>query len=361
MAQRTYQSPHLPHKAKGERHRLNVRSQVALVIALLSFLPNLMLVLILLLPAFREVSPLQASLWPSIALWMLVLALLSAAIGYLLSRQLLAPLTRLSVQIDALRRRERGARGKLPVDEDEPAETLALKQSFNDLLAQVGLEQSRRGSFMATLMHDLKTPLIAANNLLGVVRDSDTLSREERVHLVSQILQENRSLIALVQKMVDAHKFEREDVPLKKERCELGHLLAGVVERVRPLAEEKGIVMLVRGNATVTVDPRELERALYNLVSNAVRYARQQIKIDIYAGVIRLSDDGPGLPAPLEQLAQPFNAQPVDIAGKRYTAGTGGLGLFISRRIIEAHGGRLVSEMTSSKGTVLLIYLGQTA
>ena len=67
----------------------------------------------------------------------------------------------------------------------------------------------------------------------------------------------------------------------------------------------------------------------------------------------------PGLPAPLEQLAQPFNAQPVEIAGQHYTAGTGGLGLFIARRIIEAHGGRLVTETTGPSGTVLLAYLQQ--
>ena len=170
-------------------------------------------------------------------------------------------------------------------------------------------------------------------------------------------MSENKRLTELVQGMVDAHKFERDDVPLKRERLELSPLVAGVLERVRPLAEERGLTLTLRGEARAVADARELERALYNLLGNAVRYARSNIAVEIFSGMIRLQDDGPGLPAPLETLAQPFNAQPVDIAGERYTAGTGGLGLFIARRIVEAHGGRLVTERTGPQGTVFLVYL----
>src|SRR5690606_41446175 len=66
----------------------------------------------------------------------------------------------------------------------------------------------------------------------------------------------------------------------------------------------------------------------------------------------------PGLGAPLDELAQPFNDQGVSIAGKRYAAGAGGLGLFIARRVLAAHGGRLVAESSGPRGTALLAYLG---
>ncbi|HNR00705.1 MAG TPA: ATP-binding protein, partial [Trueperaceae bacterium] len=96
-----------------------------------------------------------------------------------------------------------------------------------------------------------------------------------------------------------------------------------------------------------------------NLVSNAGRYARSEVRLEVFNNMVRVQDDGPGLPAPLEQLAQPFVGRTVEIAGKEYAGGTGGLGLFIARRVLEAHGGRLVCEASGPNGTVLLAYFGQ--
>ncbi len=339
---------------------LGLRAQVALVIAVLSFLPNLVIMLMLFLPIYGQLAETDKALWLPIGLWLLLVALLSTGIGYLLSRQLLLPLTRLSMHIDRLRRNmDRLARAQVAVATDDPREIVELKTSFNELFQQIKQEQSRRSSFSATLMHDLKTPLIAASHLLAVVRDSDDLSKEERIDIVNQLLYENQNLVELVQKMVDAYRFEREDVPLRRESREVSELMKTVIMRVQPIAEKQGVTIELSGQATAMVDAHELERALYNLLSNAVRYANKGIKVEIFPNLIRIVDDGPGLPDKLEHLAQPFNSQPIDIAGKRYNAGTGGLGLFISRRIIEAHGGRLVTESTGSKGTVLLVYLGQ--
>lgn len=340
-------------------HTLSLRTQVAFVIAGLSFLPNLVMIVFFLLPTYRRIPEAERGLSLTLVIWLVVLVALSAIIGYVLSRQLLSPLLRLNSEVNALKyaSQQSLAQAQLPVRSSEPRETLALTYSFNELLRQVRLEQSRRRSFMATLMHDLKTPLVAANHLLGVIRDNDVLTREKRVELVDQIFRENRRLIELVQKLVEAHRYERDEVPLVPEPTDLRDLADVVLERARPLAEERNIELICRGNAQAEVDPKELERALYNLVSNAVRYARSSIKLELYAGLIRLSDDGPGLPAPLEQLAQPFNAQPVTIAGQNFTAGTSGLGMFIARRIIEAHGGRLTTEASGPSGTVLLIYL----
>jgi signal transduction histidine kinase len=343
------------------RPNLSLHAQVALVIAVLSFLPNLVLVLTVFGPTLGRLEEADARLWLPLGLWLLAVAGLSGGIGYLLARQLLKPLSRMGQQIAALRRRaERLAGAKLPIEANEPQETLELKASFNDLLSQVSLEQSRRSAFMATLVHDLKTPLIASGHLLAVVRDTDSLPKHERIELIGQVLRENQGLLELVQKLVDAYKLEHEDVVLKRESVQLSALVESVLARVQPLAESRGVALKCEGQARAEVDPQELGRALYNLVSNAVRYARSAIEVTLYPGLIRLADDGPGLPAPLEHLAQPFNSQPIEIAGQRFTAGTAGLGLFLARRIVEAHGGRLVTESSTSKGTVLLVYLGQS-
>lgn len=345
--------------ASARRFPLSLRAQVALVIAGLSFLPNLVLLLGLLLPAFSDGLRLPPEDRLLFAGWVLVLALGSAGVGYLLSAQLLEPLLSVRRDVGALTVTSRRlASARLAVAGGEPSEVLALKRSFNSLLERVELEAGRRESFMATLMHDLKTPLVAANHLLAVVRDDDSLSREERVGIVARLTEENRELIALVQKMVDAHRFEQGEVPLRREPVEVAALVRRVAARVAPLAAERGVEVVVRGDARARLDAAEFERALYNLVSNAVRYARSRITLEVFQGLIRLEDDGPGLPEPLERLAQPFVAQPVEIAGVRTTGGAGGLGIYIARRILEAHGGRLVTEVTGPSGTVLLLYTG---
>lgn len=334
---------------------MSLRNQVAFIIALLSLLPNLIMLLSFLLPVNRRI---ENHVWHLLLIWIFIISLFSVGIGYLLAKQLFKPLTKLTKQLHFLRVNTKWLNNTLIIPEQNtPAEIEALNYAFNNLLERIHTEQSRRSAFMATVMHDLKTPLVAANNILLIIRDNDHLSKEERVLFVTQLMDENKALIDLVQKMVQAYKFEREDVPLNKKVCNLATLVQKVFERVQPLAKEKQIKLTLKGKASAEVDAKELTRALYNLISNAVRYTKSCIKVELFSGLIRLSDDGPGLPAPLENLAQPFNAQPVIIAGKTFTAGTGGLGLFIAKRIIEAHGGRLVTESSSSQGTVLLIYL----
>jgi len=329
---------------------------LAWVIAVLSGLPNLVLVGTVLLPVYRRTGSLTPGVWMFIGAWLVAVVGISVFVGYVLSRQLLAPLSDVAEDIEALPRAVPGAR--LSMSGREPREVLAVKRAFNAMLEEMHQEQARRSSFTAALMHDLKTPLIAANHLLNVVRDNEELTREQRIEVVSRLSTENQALIDLVQKMVDAHRLELEDVPLKREASDLRVLVAGVLERLQPLSRERGVDVAVQGEARARVDPKELERALYNLLSNAVRYARSRIEVEVFPGMVRISDDGPGLPEPLERLAQPFNGQPVEIAGRRYTAGTGGLGLFIARRVLEAHGGRLVTEASGERGTVLLAYLG---
>ena len=346
-----------------DRHRPNqgvsLRAQLTLVIALLALLPSLVLIVATLLPAYRRAGNMTSGDILTVVLWLAGFVMIAAITGYIMSGQLLAPLLRVTAELDQLSRdANRLAGGRLASPSGEPKEVRALSEAFNELLDQVEGEQARRTAFSAALMHDLKTPLVAVANLLALVRDDDAMSRDERVEVVSKTTIELQALIELVQKLVDAHRLERPEIPLARERLDLRELVEQLVGRLETLVGERGVEVAVSGQASAMADRRELERALYNLVSNAVRYAAGSIVIEVFPGLVRISDDGPGLGAPLSELAQPFNDQGVDIAGRRYAAGAGGLGLFIARRVLEAHGGRLVSEASGPKGTVLLAYLG---
>ncbi len=338
---------------------LSMRMQLTLVIAALALLPSLVMVVVTVVPAYNRAGGLAGSDLLSVMLWLAGFVLVAAVTGYLVSGQLLGPLLRLTRDLGRLKTSTGHLAGeRLQARRDEPSEVRALTNSFNDLLEQIEIEQGRRTAFTAALMHDLKTPLVAAANLLSVVRDDDGIGREQRVEVMQKTTLELQSLIELVQKLVDAHRLERPEVPLAREPVDLRALVELLAGRLSTLADERRVRVEVTGKATANVDRRELERALYNLFSNAVRYAESTIQVEVLPGLVRIVDDGPGLGAPLDELAQPFNDQGVDIAGRRYAAGAGGLGLFIARRVLEAHGGRLVAESSGPRGTALLAYLG---
>lgn len=360
---------------------LSLRAQLAIVMGTLSALPTLLALVILV----SQAPVLSREAW----IWLAVAAsggiVMAALAGFLLSRQLLLPLTRVTSDVAVLPATvARLASARLPILSDDPDEIARLKGSFNALLAQVQQEQSRRGAFMATVMHDLKTPLLAMRNLLRTLQadagmaqgggranipsglpdgagagSQPPLGAERTSSMLARITEENEALVDLVQRLVDAYRLERSDLSLERRSIRLHDVVAGVIERAEPLGVARGIEIRVQGESVVSADPVELGRALYNLIGNAVRYARSRIDVTVYPYLVRIEDDGPGLPLPLEELAQPFRSRAVTIAGTQVEAGTGGLGLFIARKILEGHGGRLVCERRGPQGTVLLAYVGR--
>ncbi|ANC71905.1 HAMP domain-containing histidine kinase [Deinococcus radiodurans] len=299
-----------------------LQTQFTLVVSLLAFLPNLVLAL----------ASGAGSLSWSAAAWMLLVGLLSAVIGYVLSGALLRPLHRLELEVSE------GDFAQFHAD--DPREIRSLRRAFGSLMTRLGTEQTRRNAFMATLVHDLKTPLIATGHLTRALTELPLPDDEKRA-VGQEIQTETERLLALVQQMADAHRFERDDVQLHLAPGDLREVAEQAARRLRPQAEARGLSLHVSGSGQAEIDAAALERAVGNLTENALRYARHEVRLTAAPGLLRVQDDGPGLSASLDDLAQPFNAQPAVIAGQQYTAGTAGLGLFIVRRIAEAHGGTL--------------------
>ncbi|WP_412028588.1 sensor histidine kinase [Deinococcus yunweiensis] len=304
------------------RRSVTLRSQFTTVIFMLAFLPNVVLTFM------AQPSVPVASLIG----WMVVVGGLCAAVGYLLSGTLLRSLSLLHAEV------ERGDFAQPHAD--DPAEILSLRSAFADLLDRLSTEQTRRNAFIATLVHDLKTPLIATGHLTRVLTTMPLPDAEKR-DVGAQIQAETTRLLALVQQMADAHRFEREDVQVQLVSTDLRALLDDVARRIHAQAAARGVAVRVHGEGRASVDALVLERAVINLTENALRYASHEVQLGITSRGVSVSDDGPGLSLPVSELAQPFNSQPTTIAGQQYTAGTAGLGLFIARRIAEAHGGGL--------------------
>ncbi|MFC6590864.1 sensor histidine kinase [Deinococcus lacus] len=311
-----------PAAKSGPRRHVSLRAQMTTIIALLAFLPNCVVTAVA-----GPRLPLAALL-----VWLGIVVLLSGMMGYVLSGVLLRPLSRLEQEVAG------GEFGRS--HRDDPAEIVSLRRAFVGLLDRLSTEQARRNAFMATLVHDLKTPLIATGHLVHTLTHYP-LSESEKADISTSLLAENARLLALVGQMADAHRFERENVTIQKTPTDLRSLLSRVAASVQSQAAARGLKLSVAGEGQVMADTGVLERAVTNLASNAIRYAESCVTLRVTEQGVQVLDDGPGLSRPLSELAQPFNAQPTTIAGEQYTAGTAGLGLFIVRRIAEAHGGWL--------------------
>jgi len=321
---------------------MSLRARLALVIALLAFLPNLVLALTL---GLMGEGP-----WLPLLLWLLLLALVSAMVGYFLSRSLLKPLEELTRALAYLSLKEGSVASlRLPSPQEPPPEEVAkLRRRFEELLERLRELMEAREAFYAALAHDLKTPLLSAIRALEYLEGRDDLGRERRVALLHQVRQELARAHLLVENLLalsrlEAHAHRRETLNLRA-------LAEDLLLRYSEEARRRGLGLEVAGAGLARGDRLLLERALANLLENALRHARTRVRLLVEEGAISVEDDGPGLPLPLSALAQPFRQG----EGLR---GSSGLGLYTAKRVAEALGGRLTACASPLGGACLRLEL----
>ncbi|GGM94707.1 two-component sensor histidine kinase [Thermus composti] len=319
---------------------MSLRARLALVIALLAFLPNLVLVLTL--------GLLREGPWFPLFLWLLLLALVSGGVGYFLAQSLLRPLEELTRALAYLSWKEEVAFNLPPPKEPPPAEVALLRARFAELLDRLRALLEAREAFYAALAHDLKTPLLSAIRALEYLEGADHLGKEKRVGLLSRLRKELSQGLVLVENLLTLSRLEAR--PPRGETLNLRALAEDLLLRYREEAERRGVRLEVAGAGLARGERTLLERALANLLENALRHARTRVRVEVAPGCLRVEDDGPGLPLPLEVLAQPFRQGP----GNR---GGSGLGLHTAKRVAEAHGGRLEEAKGALGGACLALRL----
>ncbi|WP_457631264.1 sensor histidine kinase [Oceanithermus sp.] len=309
----------------------SLKSWLTLTIAALAFLPNLVVLYLLARSSPETIGHERATIF----LWMLTVGLFATGLGYLLATRLLAPLDELARSLRYLKVSSRTlADLHLPPPKQQPPREVAvLREQFETLIHHLRELAESREAVFATLAHDLKTPLIAAVRATSYLIDADDISREQRIQLLHQLQQELERTYRLVENLLTASKLETTRPQL--ELINLQALLEDLRLRFLKDAEKRGVTIEVTGSGETRADRVMLERAAANLVENALRHARSRVILRAGRGFIEVEDDGPGLPAPLETLSQPFHSQ--KLRGVR--SGSSGLGLYIVRQVAELHKG----------------------
>ena len=262
----------------------------------------------------------------------------------------------------------------LAVEVAERRQAEAGLKALNETLEQRVLERTvqaetanrMKSEFLANMSHELRTPL---NGIIGFAEflvdgKPGTLNPKQKEYL-EDILNSGRHLLQLINDVLDLAKVEAGKMELSPERFALREAIEEVCAVAKTIAQKKSIqieVDVAPDLSDVTLDQQKLKQILYNLLSNAVKFTDDGGKVEIRAAMhdahcfkLVVKDTGIGIkPEDLQRLFKDF--EQLESGGSRRYEGTG-LGLALTRKIVESQGGEVNVESEAGKGSSFTVVL----
>lgn len=250
------------------------------------------------------------------------------------------------------------------------------RQSVEELQSQsVELERAReqaeagsraKSAFLSRVSHELRTPMNAILGFAQLLEMERDLSGDQRAY-VGEIMEGGRHLLDVINEVMDIARVETGSLAQEVEPVALDRALDEVLERALPAAKRRSVTLPSsappEARVWVAGTPRKVRQVFANLVSNAIKYNSSpgHVEIDVRAddGHVRVSvtDTGPGIPADrVEQAFVPFDR----LGAERHEAEGTGLGLALSRSLVEAMGGRIGVDTEVGRGSTFWFELVRT-
>ncbi|BAY83051.1 response regulator receiver sensor signal transduction histidine kinase [Calothrix parasitica NIES-267] len=260
-----------------------------------------------------------------------------------------------------------------PVDADElqprVRSLLRLKHSIDERDHMASLRQD----FVSRFTHDLRTPLAASNRILKLLREGRFFEISPEVEQIfTTMITSNDDLLHMVNSLLEVYRYEADCKQINFDKININDLVRDVVKELKPLAEEKELILksnlenkIEKNNSeddklsTIFADRIEIKRVLTNIIGNAIKFTKTgfiEVNLTLLSQTaeIKIQDTGPGIST--EEQAILFERfRP----GKHKNSGSG-LGLYLSRRIIEAHNGSINVESELGEGSSFTINLPVT-
>ena len=234
--------------------------------------------------------------------------------------------------------------------------------ALQDVTEEHALEKTR-SDFVATASHELRTPLAAVYGAVRTLRRDDVeLSDYDRTQFLEMIESEATRLARIVDQILLAGQLDADAVDLELTECDPEQVAAGVIESAEMhLPESISLDLDVDGAQPINCDENKLRQVLVNLVDNAVKYSpdggRVELRVRSANGscLIEVADEGLGIPPEeRERIFEKFyRLDPQQTQG----VGGSGLGLYISRELVERMDGRLRVESEPGKGSRFTVEL----
>ena len=238
----------------------------------------------------------------------------------------------------------------------------ALAQSVQRYSSEVG---ASRDMFLAVLGHDLRGPLSGIDMSAMLLAKPD-LADAARQQASARIKRASRDMKRLITDLLEYTRTRLgAGIPIEQSACDLGPVCEASLEDIRAGNPEQQFVQQLSGDLTVLADAGRMQQALSNLLSNAVQHGNRQSPVTLTADgeadavFLRVSNSGDPIPADaLQVIFEPLVQAPNANSEAHERSKTSlGLGLFIVREIVLAHGGTVVVESSAESGTMFTIRL----
>ncbi len=282
-----------------------------------------------------------------LAVILLAAAATALIISNVLSQKISKPISELSKYALQIGNREYTA-PKINFSDDETGELGKAMKSMADKLSAYDHTMK---TFLQNASHELRTPLMSIQGYAEGIKYGVVDNQEKAVEV---IIEESKRLSTLVEDLLYLSKIEGLQDSLNIETVSAEGLLRSCIERVSGIALSEGKTInfhLDNAEAVLNVDEEKFSRAIINILANSLRYAKNIIDISFKAvdntSVIEISDDGCG-----------FNAEDLPNIFERFYKGKGGkygLGLAITKTIIEKHGGSITAGNNPQEGAYFKI------
>ena len=228
-------------------------------------------------------------------------------------------------------------------------EIARLAADVDAMVARLDHEERMRRTLFAAVSHDLRTPVTALRLLANALDDDVVVDGEQRREYVTRMGTHVRALGTLIDDLFELTRLQSGELEWTMEQVSVALLLEEAVDAMRPAAEAGAVSVRAQLGPAVgaaQANPEQLQRVLFNLIQNAIRHTPADGSVTVSAEAVNgaieveVADTGNGVPAEQrDRVFDPFYRG--DAA--RHEPGAG-LGLAISRAIVEAHGGRIWLE-----------------
>ena len=284
---------------------------------------------------------------------------ISVMIGLFVSRMLTNPIRRITGTAKQIRDGDLSARTNMRGDD----EIDQLGETFDEMATSLEKDLKHERRLTSDVAHELRTPLMAMLATVEAMQDGVYPTDNEHLETVAS---ETRRLARLVQQMLDLSRMENHTAPMNIEAVDMVELVRGIVNAQEPLFHERDLRLRFADETQgkmpfIKVDPDMITQCVINLMSNAMRYTPEGGWVIVTVGLdrkhltISVSDTGIGIAK--EDLSRIFGRFCSADASRAREAGGLGVGLAVTKQIVERHHGFISVESELEKGTTFTIHL----
>ena len=280
-----------------------------------------------------------------------------ALVWYWVSRYGLRPIVEMTSTADAI---AAGDRTRRATEYDERTEAGRLAVAFNVMLDERDNDEKRLRSFVSNASHELRTPLTSLRGYLDLYNEGGFRGHGQLDDVIRRMSGESARMQLLVEDLLQLAKFD-ESQTLDLEDLDIELMLGDIASAANAAHPRRRIDVSADGLQPLRADRLRLHQAVAAVVDNAMTHTEPPVRVRLAAnendgGIeIMISDDGPGLSA--DELERVFDRFYRGDASRARSTGGSGLGLSITRSIVETHGGRIVASHDPAGGARFTIWL----